>query len=105
MVSSAVDLVVQLHAGVQAVTLPDGTAARKKARVVSEIAEFVGLKPGGGIEIKTLFARPPEGGPLRPTGCLPTFLGDMIAAGLAPDPLAFVRDRPADPAAAPGGRP
>ena len=42
---------------------------------------------------------------LRPTGCLPTFLGDMIAAGLAPDPLAFVRDDPADPAAAPGGRP
>ena len=92
MVTSAVDLVVQLQAGYETLTRPDGTVGRKRTRTVSDISELVGLDPAGGIVIKSLFARPPEGGPLRPTGCLPTFLIDLIAAGLAPDPLAFVRD-------------
>lgn len=91
MVTSAVDLVVQLQAGYESQTRPDGTIGRKRTRVISDISEFVGLAPTGGIVIKSLFSRT-EAGPLRPTGCLPTFLVDLVAAGLAPDPLAFVRD-------------
>ena len=99
MVASAVDLVVQLTAGYESTTMPDGRVVKRRKRVVSEIAEFVGMKPGGGIVIKALFSRPPEGGPLLPTGCLPTFMADMIDAGLVPDPLAFLRD-PAAPGVA-----
>ena len=102
MVASAVDLVIQLTAGYTATEHPDGTVTRRKVRTVTEIAELVGLETGGGVRIKPLFARPPEGGPLRPTGHLPTFLPDMVAAGLVEDPLAFLRE-PAAPT--PAGRP
>jgi Flp pilus assembly CpaF family ATPase len=101
MIVSAVDLVVQLHAGYQPERQPDGTVTRKRKRVVSEIAEVVGIDPDGHIVIKSLFARPAEGGPLRPTGYLPSFMGDLVDAGLAPDPLAFVRDAAPPPGGAP----
>jgi len=86
-IAAAVDLVVQL-----------GTVVRsgKKRKVVTEIAEFVDRDPAGGIRMVSLFKRGGDG-ELRATGHLPTFLPDLIAAGLVKDAVEFVR------AAATGG--
>jgi pilus assembly protein CpaF len=80
-IAAAVDLVVQL-----------GTVVRsgKKRKVVTEITEFVEHDPGGGIRMVPLFKRGTDG-ELRATGHLPTFLPDLIAAGLVKDAVEFVR--------------
>jgi Flp pilus assembly CpaF family ATPase len=78
-VATAVDLIVQL-----------GTVQRagKKCKVVTEITE-VTQPTAGGIGLVPLFARGSDD-VLRSTGCLPSFLTDLIAAGLVADPVAFV---------------
>ncbi len=81
-IAAAVDLVVQL-----------GTVVRsgKKRKVVAEITEFVEHDAaGGGIRMVPLFKRGTDG-ELRATGHLPTFLPDLIAAGLVKDAVEFVR--------------
>ena len=80
-VAAAVDLVVQL-----------GTVVRsgEKRKVVTEITELVEHVPGAGIRMVQLFKRGTDG-ELRATGHLPTFLPDLIAAGLVKDAVEFVR--------------
>jgi hypothetical protein len=56
----------------------------------SEVAEVVGVKPDGGVRLVPLFRRGADG-ELRATGNLPSFLPDLIAAGLVEDPVAFVQ--------------
>ncbi|MCU0703138.1 MAG: CpaF family protein [Fimbriiglobus sp.] len=100
MTASAVDLIVQLTAVTVTHRRPDGSVARKRRKVVSEVAEVEGLSADGRVQVKPLFARTPADGPLRPTGRLPTFLPDMIAAGLVDSPLPFLADPPPNPAPA-----
>jgi pilus assembly protein CpaF len=81
-VAAAVDLVVQL-----------GTVVRsgKKRKVVTEITEFTEHDAAAGcIRMVQLFNRGTDG-ELRATGHLPTFLPDLIAAGLVKDAVEFVR--------------
>jgi pilus assembly protein CpaF len=81
---SAVDLIVQLRVV--------GSAGAKK-RCVTEIAEVVDVEEDGGVRIIPLFARGEGGlGDLRPTGHLPTFISDLMAAGLIEDPVRIVQD-------------
>lgn len=77
---SAIDLIVQLNT----VVLPTG-----KRKVVSEIVE-IGKSASGEMRLVPLFSRH-GAGPLKPTGCLPSFLPDLIAAGLVRDAVEFVR--------------
>lgn len=80
---SAVDLIVQLR------VVMDGG----KKRAVTEIAEVVDVDPDGGIRIVPLFARNESGrNELRPTGHLPTFIGDLVASKLITDPVQIVCD-------------
>ncbi|MBX7103818.1 MAG: CpaF family protein [Gemmataceae bacterium] len=79
-IASAVDLVVQLG-----IVLGSGT----KRKVVTEITE-VGVTGTGRLRLVPLFRRD-EGEPLRPTGCLPSFLPELIATGLVRDAVDFVR--------------
>ena len=68
-IASAIDLIVQME------RLRDGR------RVVSEIAEVVGISPQDGrAELRDLFLFEPvgEAGALRPTGHLPTFMADLL---------------------------
>jgi len=76
---SAIDLIVQL-------------SRVGERKVVSEIAEVVGLEEGGGVRLVPLFDR--RAGTLRPTGHLATFTADLIAAGLVHSPLDLIRDDP-----------
>ncbi len=79
---SAIDVIVQLDWVVR---------GGRKTRVVTEIAEVVAFDPEDAqIRIVPLFRRNGNG-PLVATGFLPTFLPDLIADGLVPDPVAFVR--------------
>jgi pilus assembly protein CpaF len=81
-IASAIDLIVQLG-----VVIENG----RKRKVVTEITEVSGYDAGaGGVQLVSLFARETGRG-LAPTGSLPTFLPDLIAHGLVPDPVAFVR--------------
>jgi hypothetical protein len=81
---SAVDLIVQLRVV--------GSGGSKK-RAVTEIAEVVDVEEDGGVRIVPLFARDEAGtGQLRPTGHLPTFIGDLVSSGLIEDPVQIVRD-------------
>jgi Flp pilus assembly CpaF family ATPase len=81
---SAVDLIVQLRV----VATPNG-----KKRAVTEIAEVVDIEQDGGVRIIALFARGEAGtGDLRPTGHLPTFIGDLVASALIADPVQIVSD-------------
>jgi Flp pilus assembly CpaF family ATPase len=80
-VASAVDLIVQLGTV---------TADGRKRKVVTEVAEVAGVKPAGGVRLVPLFRRGADG-ELRATGNLPSFLPDLIAAGLVEDPVAFVQ--------------
>jgi pilus assembly protein CpaF len=81
---SAIDLIVQLR-----VTGPAGA----KKRAVTEIAEVVDVEEDGGVRIVPLFARDEAAtGELRPTGHLPTFIGDLMSSGLIEDPVRIVRD-------------
>ena len=68
-IGSAIDLVVQL------------TRLRDGRRVVSQITQFVDVDPAqGGVVTKDLFMLEATEGreTLRPTGCLPTFMGELI---------------------------
>ncbi len=81
---SAIDLIVQLRVV--------GSAGAKR-RVVSEIAEVVDVEEDGSVRIISLFSRGETGtGDLRPTGHLPTFIGDLVASGLIEDPVQIVSD-------------
>jgi Flp pilus assembly CpaF family ATPase len=81
---SAVDLIVQLRAV---------ASAGGKKRAVTEIAEVVDVEEDGGVRILPLFARGETGaGELRPTGHLPTFIGDLMSSGLIDDPVRIVSD-------------
>jgi Flp pilus assembly CpaF family ATPase len=78
---SAIDLIVQLR------QMPFGD---RKFRVVTEISEVVDVEEDGGVRIVPLFHRE-EGGELRATGHLATFLPDLIDSGLVRDPVGLVR--------------
>jgi Flp pilus assembly CpaF family ATPase len=78
---SAVDLIVQLG-------MVDAGGAKRK--VITHVAEVLGTDDGR-VRIVPLFHRRSGGGELKPTGHLPTFLPDLIAAGLVQDPVDFVR--------------
>jgi pilus assembly protein CpaF len=71
-IASAVDVIVQLH------------RLRSGRRVVSQLAEVVGVDPDTGrVRTRDLFVTPPDqpDAPLAPTGSLPTFIGDLLTAG------------------------
>jgi Flp pilus assembly CpaF family ATPase len=78
---SAVDLIVQLS------VVSVGGVKRK---VVTQVAEVLGDEEGG-VRIIPIFLRRQDGAELMPTGHLPSFLPDLIAAGLVRDPVDFVR--------------
>lgn len=81
---SAIDLIVQLR------VVGGGT---KKKRAVTEIAEVLDVETDGGVRIIPLFARDELGtSELRPTGHLPSFIGDLVISGLIEDPVQIVRD-------------
>ena len=72
-IASAIDLVVQL------------TRLRDGSRRVTQITEFVDVdEEAGGVRTKDLFVlEGPESAPaLAATGCLPTFMPDLIEEGL-----------------------
>ncbi len=81
-VASAVHLIVQLGVWVE--------EGRKRKGVV-EIAEVAGVEEDGRVRLMPLFRRGGADGELRPTGYLPSFLPDLIDAGLVSDPVEFVR--------------
>jgi pilus assembly protein CpaF len=82
-IAAAVNLIVQLREERR-----DG----RRVRVVSGITEVAGYDPEADeVRLVPLFVAR-RGDRLRPTGHLPTFLPDLIARGLVPDPVAFVRD-------------
>ena len=95
-VVSAVDLIVQLgtivvHETRDLPPAPGESQSRtvtleRKRKVVTEIAEVVGLEDEG-VRIVSLFKRRGESGELQPTGSLPTFLDALIEAGLVLDPV------------------
>jgi len=95
-VVSAVDLIVQLgtiviHETRDLPPAPGESQSRtvtleRKRKVVTEIAEIVGLEDDG-VRIVSLFKRRGESGELQPTGSLPTFLNALIEAGLVLDPV------------------
>jgi Flp pilus assembly CpaF family ATPase len=100
-VVSAVDLIVQL--GTLTVDEerevpggPGGTlkkvTLRRKRKVVTEIAEVIGVEEEG-VRIVSLFRRRGELGELRPTGCLPSFLAALIETGLVSDPVEMLTGR------------
>ena len=100
MIASAVDLVVQLRAVVIEVwdaEKNDGAGAwvRKKAKLVSEIAELEGVGDDGLIVVRHLFSRA-VGGPLRPTGALPSFFPELLedpkVRDILKSPLDLVRE-------------
>jgi Flp pilus assembly CpaF family ATPase len=95
---SAVDLIVQL--GSQTIheqrTVGTGSETRdveitRKRKVILEIAEVLAIEPEGGIRLNSLFRRYGEAGILRSTGALPSFLPDLIDAGLVDDPVDLIR--------------
>lgn len=70
-IASAVDLIVQME------RLRDGR------RVVSEVAEVVGIDPRDGrAELRQLFEFEHAAAELQPTGHLPTFMPDLLAGQL-----------------------
>lgn len=71
-IGSAIDIIVQLK------RMRDGR------RVVSQISECTGVNPRSGkIELRDLYMLDKSADPtLQPTGRLPTFIGDIIEAGL-----------------------
>jgi Flp pilus assembly CpaF family ATPase len=78
---SAVDLIIQLR---------HMNFGDQRKRVVCEISEVVSLEEDGSIRIVPLFVRA-EGGPLRSTGHLATFLPALLNEGLIDDPIDLVR--------------
>lgn len=105
MIASAVDLVVQLRATVLEVWDPEagdglGAWVRKKAKLVSEVAELEGVGADGQVIVRPLFTRA-GAGPLRPTGALPSFFGELLAdpkvRDLLSSPLDLVRETPVAP--------
>jgi pilus assembly protein CpaF len=100
MIASAVDLVVQLRAVMLEVwdaDKNDGTGAwvRRKAKLVTEIAELEGVGGDGNVIVRPLFTRRGTG-PLRPTGALPSFFSELLAdpkvRDLLKSPLDLVRE-------------
>ncbi|MFM8272243.1 MAG: CpaF family protein [Gemmata sp.] len=80
-IGAAVHLIVQLG---------KMSIGGKPRKVLMEVAEVLGYEPGEGVRMVPLFARGADG-ELRSTGHLPTFLPDMIEAGLLADAVDFVR--------------
>jgi pilus assembly protein CpaF len=80
-IAAAVHLIVQLGKCV---------IGGRPRKVLTEIAEVVPAGAGEGVRMVPLFARAADG-ELRPTGYLPSFLPDMIEAGLIADAVDFVR--------------
>jgi Flp pilus assembly CpaF family ATPase len=80
-IGTAVHLIVQLA---------KLTIRGKSRKVLTEITEVLGHEAGEGVRLKPLFERGVDG-ELRPTGHLPTFLPELIEAGLVKDAVEFVR--------------
>lgn len=80
-IASAVNLIVQLH------RLRDGR------RIVSQVAEVVGLNPlTGRVEMRDLFAINPEhdaADKLLPTGHLPSFMSELVSRKLINEDLFY----------------
>jgi pilus assembly protein CpaF len=74
---TAVDLIVQLGE-----VYRDGVPRR----VVTEVAEVAGYDPEEGVIALTPLFHRRGAGPLTPTGHLPSFLSELLAAGLVGDP-------------------
>jgi Flp pilus assembly CpaF family ATPase len=62
----------------------------RRRRVVSDVAEVLGLESDGSVRMVSLFKRP-EGGELMPTGHLASFLPELLEMGLVQDPVDLVR--------------
>src|SRR5262249_42786110 len=71
-IASAVDVICQLRVVSQ---------GGKKRKVVAEIAEVVDVDENGDVRVAPLFSRATDSAPLRPTGSLPSFIGDLIDSG------------------------
>jgi pilus assembly protein CpaF len=82
-IASAIDLIVQIR------RFPDGS------RRVEQVTECIGIDPYfGGIKLKDIFRIDDAELTLHPTGCLPSFMGELIEGGLL-DLETFYRASPA----------